>query len=90
MEKTTMTGPQLRVVEFLEKKGEVEEGHLKKYGLDVRAANNLVKARVLTLTGGVYRLRERKAQAANDGAPSTPRLSPRSRRPDPPPGESAG
>lgn len=83
MEKTTMTGPQLRVVEFLEKKGEVEEGHLKKYGLDVRAANNLVKARVLTLTGGVYRLRERKAQAANDGAPSTPRLSPRSRRPDP-------
>ena len=69
-ETTAMTGPQQRVVELVTKHGELEVAHLKRYGLDPRAANNLVKARVLTLTGGVYRLREqKKAEPASEKAP---------------------
>ena len=59
-ETMAMTGPQQKVVEHITKHGEVEAGHLKKYGLDLRAANNLVRLQVLTLMGGVYRLRDHK------------------------------
>ena len=73
-ETTAMTGPQQRVVEHVTKHGELEMAHLKRYGLDPRAANNLVKARVLTLTGGVYRLRDqKKAEPASEKAPKAAR-----------------
>ena len=73
-ETTAMTGPQQRVVEHVTKHGELEMAHLKRYGLDPRAANNLVKARVLTLTNGVYRQRDqKKAEPASEKAPKAAR-----------------
>ena len=80
MDKATMTGPQQKVIEILQKHGAVEGWRLKQLGADLRAANNLVNSRVVTLTGGVYRLREQK-KAQGEEAPSTQR--PRSRREEP-------
>ncbi|EYF06042.1 hypothetical protein [Chondromyces apiculatus] len=74
MNNTSLTGPQIRVIETIEKHGQIEAMHLKAYGLDPRAANKLVNARVLTLTNGVYRLRDqRKGNAESEEAPTTKR-----------------
>ncbi|MCC6559672.1 MAG: hypothetical protein IT372_42690, partial [Polyangiaceae bacterium] len=62
MNETMLTGAQQKVVDFISKHGEIEATHLKARGLDVRAANNLVKAGLLTATNGVYRLRAVKTQ----------------------------
>lgn len=56
-----LTAPQEKVVDYLNKHGDIEADLMKSCGLNLRAANNLVKARVLTLTNGVFRLRGRKA-----------------------------
>lgn len=63
-----LTVPQQRVLDYVTEKGEAEEAVLKSRGLDVRAANNLVKKRVLTLTNGVYRLRSQKVAKTEEKA----------------------
>ncbi|WP_437567876.1 hypothetical protein [Sorangium sp. So ce542] len=71
MDKMTLTGPQQSVYEFVAKHGAVEVAQLKSRGLDVRAANNLVKSGVLTLTNNVYRIKARKKAAKEDEAPKS-------------------
>ncbi|KYG10911.1 hypothetical protein BE21_09480 [Sorangium cellulosum] len=71
MDKMTLTGPQQSVYEFVAKHGAVEMAQLKSRGLDVRAANNLVKSGVLTLTNNVYRIKARKKAAKEDEAPTS-------------------
>ncbi|WP_437721797.1 hypothetical protein [Sorangium sp. So ce861] len=71
MDKMTLTGPQQSVYEFVAKHGAVEMAQLKSRGLDVRAANNLVKSGVLTLTNNVYRIKARKKAAKEDEAPKS-------------------
>ncbi|MGK4001137.1 hypothetical protein WMF31_00830 [Sorangium sp. So ce1036] len=70
MDKMILTGPQQAVYEFVAKHGAVEMVQLKSRGLDVRAANNLVKNGVLTLTNNVYRIKARK-KVAQEEAPQS-------------------
>jgi hypothetical protein len=61
-----LTGPQQKIVEYLEKHGEISKAYLGIKNLDVRAANNLVRARVLTFTNGVYRMRVTTAKSTGN------------------------
>ncbi|WP_437935274.1 hypothetical protein [Sorangium sp. So ce341] len=71
MDKMTLTGPQQSVYEFVAKHGAVEMAQLKSRGLDVRAANNLVKSGILTLTNNVYRIKAKKKAAKEEEAPKS-------------------
>ncbi|WP_437285629.1 hypothetical protein [Sorangium sp. So ce406] len=71
MDKMTLTGPQQIVYEFVAKHGAVEMAQLKSRGLDVRAANNLVKNGILTLTNNVYRIKARKKTAKEEESPTS-------------------
>jgi hypothetical protein len=68
MDKINLTGPQQAVYDFVAKHGAVETAHLKSRGLDVRAANNLVKFDVLTLTNNVYRIKTKRRVAKQEEA----------------------
>ncbi|WP_437671470.1 hypothetical protein [Sorangium sp. So ce131] len=63
MDIKNLTEPQQRVYEYVAKHGEVEAGHLKARGLDMRAANNLVRSGVFTLTNNVFRIKAGKKSA---------------------------
>ena len=65
-----LTGPQQRVFEYVSKHGRLEVELLKARGLDVRAANNLVKAKLMTLTNNVYRLVAQKKEQPVESAPA--------------------
>lgn len=52
-----LTGPQQRILDYITKSGGLADAAvIQGRGLDVRAANNLVRKNMLTLTNGVYRL----------------------------------
>lgn len=62
-----LTVPQQKVFDFAMKHdGQIEAALLKKKGLDVRAANNLVNAGLMTLTNGVYRIKGFKKPAKGE------------------------
>ena len=60
-----ITGPQQKVLDYINANGgSAEAAVLKARGIDLRTANNLVKKRLLTLTHGVFRLRDQKPAKA--------------------------
>jgi hypothetical protein len=53
-----LTPPQQKIFDFASKHdGQVDAAFFKRFGLDVRAANNLVRSGLMTLTNGVYRIK---------------------------------
>src|SRR5262245_5489855 len=61
------TGPQQKVLDYIKgNKGAAEASVLQARGLDIRAANNLVRKNVLTSTNGVFRLRPQKASETSE------------------------
>lgn len=71
MDEIRLTGPQQAVYDFVAKHGAVEAAHLKSRGLDIRAANNLVRFDVLTVTNNVYRIKtKRRAAKQSEEAPA--------------------
>jgi hypothetical protein len=64
-----LTPPQQKVFDFASKHdGQVDAAFFKRFGLDVRAANNLVRSGIMTLTNGVYRIKGfKKAKAEPAG-----------------------
>ncbi|AKT38271.1 hypothetical protein [Chondromyces crocatus] len=73
MNTNAMTENETRIIEFLSVRESVAATHLKVYGLNTRAANQLVSRRVLSLTNGVYRLRvQPSAPALDEGVARDP------------------
>lgn len=68
MDEIRLTGPQQAVYDFVAKHGAVEAAHLKSRGLDIRAANNLVRFDVLTVTNNVYRIKTKRRAAKQEEA----------------------
>src|SRR5690349_16501855 len=71
---TEFTVPQQKVLDFIKKgNGSAEATVLQARGYDIRAANNLVRKNVLTLTNGVYRIKPAKVPSVSaDPEPAKP------------------